>query len=107
MSTILSIDELLQRVGVQPEDGNDWFVLTLPFEHHGALAEDLADVLEIFTESSVGSLSGQFAGVGGSGRSFARSAVARIRSTILEAAKSLLRSRMLQDGYRSHDYFAG
>lgn len=53
MGTILSIDELLQRVGVQPEDGNDWFVLTLPFEHHGALAEDLGDVLEIFTESPV------------------------------------------------------
>jgi hypothetical protein len=48
MSTILSIDELLQRVGIQPEDGNDWFVLTLPFGHHGALAEDLGDVLEIF-----------------------------------------------------------
>ncbi|NJM44870.1 MAG: ABC transporter permease [Alkalinema sp. RU_4_3] len=58
MSTILSIDELLQRVGAQPEDGNVWFVLTLPFAHHGALAEDLGDVLEIFTESSVGKLSG-------------------------------------------------
>jgi hypothetical protein len=58
MSTILSIDELLQRVGAQPDDGNVWFVLTLPFEHHAALVEDLGDVLEIFTESSVGSLSG-------------------------------------------------
>jgi hypothetical protein len=58
MSTILSIDELLQRVGAQPDDGNVWCVLTLPFEHHGALAEDLGDVLEIFTESPVASLSG-------------------------------------------------
>jgi hypothetical protein len=58
MSTAFSIDELLQRVGAQPDDGNVWFVLTLPFEHHAALAEDLGDVLEIFTESAVGSLSG-------------------------------------------------
>jgi hypothetical protein len=58
MSTILSIDELLQRVGAQPEDGNIWFVLTLPLEHHADLAEDLADVLAIFTESGVDSLSG-------------------------------------------------
>jgi hypothetical protein len=58
MSHVFSIDELLQRVGAQPDDGNIWFVLTLPFAHHAALAEDLGDVLEIFTESAVGSLSG-------------------------------------------------
>jgi hypothetical protein len=58
MSTVFSIDELLQRVGAQPDDGNVWFVLTLPFEHHAALAEDLGDVLEIFTESAAASLSG-------------------------------------------------
>ncbi len=59
MSSLFSIDELLQRVGAQPDDGNIWFVLTLPFEHHAALAEDLGDVLEIFTESAVESLSGR------------------------------------------------
>jgi hypothetical protein len=58
MSTVFAIDELLQRVGAQPDDGNVWFVLTLPFEHHAALVEDLGDVLEIFTESAVDSLSG-------------------------------------------------
>jgi hypothetical protein len=58
MSSVFSIDELLQRVGAQPDDGNVWFVLTLPFAHHAALAEDLGDVLEIFTESTVGSRSG-------------------------------------------------
>ncbi len=58
MSHVFSIDELLQRVGAQPDDGNIWFVLTLPFEHHAALAEDLGDVLAIFTESAVDSLSG-------------------------------------------------
>jgi hypothetical protein len=63
MSTVFSIDELLQRVGAQPDDGNVWFVLTLPFEHHAALAEDLGDVLEIFTESAVGSLSGHDGGL--------------------------------------------
>jgi hypothetical protein len=58
MSSVFSIDELLQRVGAQPDDGNVWFVLTLPFEHHAALAEDLGDMLEIFTESAVESRSG-------------------------------------------------
>jgi hypothetical protein len=58
MSTVFSIDELLQRVGTQPENGNVWFVLTLPLENHADLAEDLGDVLAIFTESSVGSRSG-------------------------------------------------
>jgi hypothetical protein len=58
MSTVFAIDELLQRVGAQPDDGNVWFVLTLPFEHHSALVEDLGDTLEIFTESDVANLSG-------------------------------------------------
>jgi hypothetical protein len=58
MSSIFSIDELLQRVGAQSDNGNVWFVLTLALEHHAALAEDLGDVLEIFTESNVASLSG-------------------------------------------------
>jgi hypothetical protein len=58
MSSIFSIDELLQRVGAQPDDGNVWSVLILPGEHHTDLAEDLDDVLEIFTESTVTSLSG-------------------------------------------------
>jgi hypothetical protein len=58
MSSIFAIDELLQRLAVHPSDGNVWVVLTLPFEHHAALAEDLDDVLEIFTESAVLRLSG-------------------------------------------------
>jgi hypothetical protein len=58
MSHLFSIDELLQRVGAQSDNGNVWFVLTLAPEHHAALAEDLGDVLEIFTESPVASLSG-------------------------------------------------
>jgi hypothetical protein len=58
MSHVFSIDEFLQRVGAQPDDGNVWFVLTLPLENHEDLAEDLGDVLEIFTESAVDSLSG-------------------------------------------------
>lgn len=58
MSHLFSIDELLQRVGAQSDNGNVWFVLTLALEHHAALAADLGDVLEIFTESPVASLSG-------------------------------------------------
>jgi hypothetical protein len=58
MSDVFSIDELLQRVGTQPADGNVWFVLVLPEADHADLAADLGDVLEIFTESSVASLSG-------------------------------------------------
>jgi hypothetical protein len=58
MSTVFSIDELLQRVGVQPDDCNVWFVLTLPLENHADLAADLSDVLELFTESAAASLSG-------------------------------------------------
>jgi hypothetical protein len=58
MSQVFSVAELLQRVGAQSDDSNIWSVLILPFEHHADLAEDLDDVLEIFTESDVASLSG-------------------------------------------------
>jgi hypothetical protein len=57
MSTFVSIDEFLRRVGAQPDDGRNWFVLTLPFKHHEALVEDLGEVLEIFTEGAVASRS--------------------------------------------------
>ncbi|MEA5514096.1 hypothetical protein [Nodularia sp. UHCC 0506] len=57
MSTSVSIDEFLQRIGSQPE-GNIWSALIVSGSDSQELVNDLKDTLTIFAECEVGCLSG-------------------------------------------------
>lgn len=56
MSTSVSIDEFLQRIGSQPE-GNTWSALIVSGSDSQELVNDLKDTLTIFAECEVGCLS--------------------------------------------------
>ncbi len=53
----ISIDEFLQRIGLQP-NGNIWSALVVSNLGYGELVEELSETLELFTECKVGILSG-------------------------------------------------
>ncbi len=54
----VSIDELLQRVGSQP-DGNVWLAIVVAPSDSNEVVEDLKETINIFTECEVGLVSGE------------------------------------------------
>jgi hypothetical protein len=54
----VSIDELLQRVGSQP-DGNVWLAIVVAPSDSNEIVEDLKETINIFTECEVGVISGE------------------------------------------------
>ncbi|MEA5487053.1 MULTISPECIES: ABC transporter permease [Pseudanabaena] len=53
-----SIDELLQKIGARP-DGNIWMVLVVDIDDMQSIITDLQDTIEIFSECSTVTISGE------------------------------------------------
>lgn len=54
-----SIDELLQKIGAQP-DGNIWMILVANIDDIESIVADLQDTIVIFSECNTGTISGGF-----------------------------------------------
>ena len=59
MHKLFSVDELLQKIGAQP-DGNIWMTLVVNIDDIESIATDLQDTIEIFSECNTGTISGEF-----------------------------------------------
>ena len=59
MDKLFSVDELLQKIGAQP-DGNIWMILVVNIDDIELIATDLQDTIEIFSECNTGTISGEF-----------------------------------------------
>ena len=58
MHKLFSVDELLQKIGAQP-DGNIWMTLVVNIDDIESIATDLQDTIEIFSECNTGNISGE------------------------------------------------
>jgi len=58
MNKLFSVDELLQRIGARP-DGNIWMILVVDIDDIESTVTDLQDSIEIFSECSTGTISGE------------------------------------------------
>lgn len=58
LSKSVSIDELLQRVGLQPK-GNIWSAIAVDFSSLEETVEELQETIEVFVECEVGIISGK------------------------------------------------